>query len=55
MHEKRSSGVEKLNLMGGFHLEDLMYYRNGKAYYETYVQNGYEFHGVDPGQLPELR
>ncbi|WP_152399526.1 transcription initiation factor TFIID [Paenibacillus cellulositrophicus] len=55
VHEKRSSGVEKLNLMGGFHLEDLMYYRNGKAYYETYVQNGYEFHGVDPGQLPELR
>ncbi|AJS60966.1 tubulin-like doman-containing protein [Paenibacillus sp. IHBB 10380] len=55
VHEKRSSGVEKLNLMGGFHVEDLMYYRNGKIYYESYVQNGYEFHGVDPVKLPELR
>ncbi|MEV5025296.1 transcription initiation factor TFIID [Paenibacillus sp. LPE1-1-1.1] len=55
VHEKRSSGVEKLNLMGGFHLEDLMYYRNGKVYYETYLQNGYEFHALDPAFLPELR
>lgn len=55
VHEKRSSGIVKLNLMGGFHLEDLMYYRNGKVYYESYVANGYEFHGIDPGQLPELR
>ncbi|AOZ92582.1 transcription initiation factor TFIID [Paenibacillus crassostreae] len=55
VHEKRSSGVEKLNLMGGFHIEDLMYYRNGKLYYETYLQNGYEFHGLDPNILPELR
>lgn len=55
VHEKRSSGVEKLNLMGGFHLEDLMYYRNGRAYYETYTANGYEFHGMEPALLPELR
>ncbi|MNE73191.1 hypothetical protein D3C80_1691880 [compost metagenome] len=55
VHEKRSSGVEKLNLMGGFHLEDLMYYVNGKVYYETYLQNGYEFHGIDQSKLPELR
>lgn len=55
VHEKRSSGVEKLNLMGGFHLEDLMYYRNGKVYYEAYMQNGYEFHFIDPALLPELR
>lgn len=55
VHEKRSSGVEKLNLMGGFHLEDLMYYRNGRTYYETYTANGYEFHGMEPAQLPELR
>ncbi|GAB6992215.1 transcription initiation factor TFIID [Paenibacillus pini] len=55
VHEKRTSGVEKLNVMGGFHLEDLMYYRNGKVYYETYLQNGYEFHGVDTEQLPMLR
>ena len=55
VHEQRRSGVEKLNLMGGFHLEDLLYYRNGKVYYETYVLNGYQLHGIDPGQLPELR
>lgn len=55
VHEKRSSGVEKLNIMGGFHLEDLMYYRNGKVYYEAYMQNGYEFHYIDPALLPELR
>ncbi|WP_438351923.1 transcription initiation factor TFIID [Paenibacillus sp. FA6] len=55
VHENRSSGVEKLNLMGGFHIEDLMYYRNGKMYYETYLQNGYEFHGLDPSVLPELQ
>lgn len=55
LHEKRSSGVVKLNLMGGFHLEDLMYYRNGKLYYETYLANGYEFHGIDPDKLPVLR
>ncbi|OMF36933.1 transcription initiation factor TFIID [Paenibacillus sp. FSL H8-0548] len=55
VHEKRSSGVEKLNLMGGFHLDDLMYYRNGKVYYETYMQNGYEFHALDPSLLPKLR
>lgn len=55
VHENRSSGVEKLSLMGGFHLEDLMFYRNGKVYYETYLQNGYEFHGIDSERLPQLR
>lgn len=44
VYEERSSGVEKLNLMGGFHLEDLMVYRNGKVYYESYTENGYELH-----------
>lgn len=55
VHEQRSSGLEKLNLMGGFHIEDLMYYLNGKVYYETYSQNGYEFHGIDRALLPKLR
>ncbi|WP_040204243.1 hypothetical protein [Neobacillus jeddahensis] len=43
-HEKKSSGIEKLTLMGGFSLADLMYYRNGEKYYKAYVENGYEFH-----------
>ncbi|AIQ11513.1 transcription initiation factor TFIID [Paenibacillus durus] len=55
VHELRRSGVEKLNLMGGFHLEDLLYYRNGRIYYETYLKNGYELHGVDEESLPALR
>jgi hypothetical protein len=55
VHEKRSSGVEKLNIMGGFCVEDLMYYRNGKMYYESYAQNGYLFHGLDPELLPPVR
>lgn len=55
VHEQRRSGVEKLNLMGGFHLEDLLYYRNGKVYYETYAGNGYQLHGLQEEQLPEMR
>jgi len=44
VHEKRATGIEKLNIMGGFQLEDLMYVVNGTKYYESYRQNGYEFH-----------
>ncbi|WP_413306957.1 hypothetical protein AA0X95_06755 [Bacillus sp. 1P10SD] len=43
-HEKKSSGIEKLAIMGGFQLKDLMYYRNGEKYYEAYTKNGYVFH-----------
>ncbi len=43
-HERRSSGLEKVNIMGGFRIEDLMVYRNGKQLYETYQNEGYEFH-----------
>lgn len=55
VHEQRRSGVEKLNLMGGFHLEDLLYYRNGKVYYETYAGNSYLLHGIGAEKLPDLR
>ncbi|WP_026567696.1 hypothetical protein [Bacillus sp. UNC41MFS5] len=43
-HEKKASGIEKLTLMGGFHLTDLMYYRNGEKYYKAYCNEGFEFH-----------
>ncbi|MCL6572551.1 MAG: tubulin-like doman-containing protein [Bacillus sp. (in: Bacteria)] len=43
-HVKNSSSIEKLTLMGGFKLKDLMYYRNGERYYNVYSENGYEFH-----------
>ncbi|WP_240644406.1 transcription initiation factor TFIID [Paenibacillus paeoniae] len=54
LHENRSSGVEKLHLMGGFHMEDMMYYRNAKAFYDAYVQDGYKFHSTDESELPDL-
>lgn len=43
-HEKKASGIEKLTLMGGFHLKDLMYYRNGEKYYKAYCKDGFQFH-----------
>lgn len=54
VHERRSDGVEKLNLMGGFHIEDLMYYRNGRVYYDAYIKAGYRFHAIDAESLPEV-
>ncbi|WP_079913486.1 hypothetical protein [Paenibacillus sp. 32352] len=47
VHEKKASGIEKLNMMGGFRLDDFMYYRNGKLYYDTYVENGFQFHRME--------
>ncbi|WP_195573734.1 transcription initiation factor TFIID [Paenibacillus sp. 1001270B_150601_E10] len=55
VHENRKSGVEKLNLMGGFQLSDLLFYRNGKVYYDSYEEHGYQLHGVEPEELPRLR
>lgn len=47
VHEKKSSGVEKLTLMGGFRLADLTVYQNGLKYYESYRKEGYRFHAGD--------
>jgi len=44
VHERMKSGIEKLNVTGGFRISDTMYYRNGLKYYEMYCRNGYEFH-----------
>ncbi|QCJ44159.1 hypothetical protein FAY30_20865 [Bacillus sp. S3] len=44
VHERKSSGIEKLSLMGGFRLKDLMYVRNGEKYYDAYCSNDFEFH-----------
>ncbi|WP_232698109.1 hypothetical protein [Brevibacillus daliensis] len=43
IHEDQKSGVEKLKLMGGFGMEDLMYYRNNKKYHDSYIENGFVF------------
>ncbi|MBD2866450.1 hypothetical protein [Paenibacillus oceani] len=46
VHENRNSGIEKLILMGGFRIEDLLVFRNGRKYYDSYRENGYQFHAV---------
>jgi hypothetical protein len=42
--ERKKSGVEKLNLRGGFRLEDLVYYQNARKFYAAYKEHGYQFH-----------
>lgn len=44
IHERRTSGIEKLHLMGGFLIEDLRFYQSNYRYYEKYQENGFEFH-----------
>jgi len=48
IHQHRSSGIEKVRLMGGFHLENLQIYQIGRKYYESYQENGYCFHPEQP-------
>lgn len=47
MNVKKTSGIEKLDIMGGFRIEDMMFYRNGKKYYDHYISNGFQFHSAD--------
>lgn len=55
LNEKRSSEVEKLHLMGGFHMEDLIYFRNAKVFYVAYLHDGHKFHSIDESELSILR
>ncbi|NRQ55239.1 hypothetical protein [Brevibacillus sp. HD1.4A] len=43
IHEEQKSGIEKMNLMGGFGVEDLMFYRNNKKYHSSYEESGFVF------------
>ncbi len=54
MHERRTSGIEKLNLMGGFKISDLMYTRNCLKYYRIYTEEGFELHNVETDRLPQI-
>lgn len=45
--DTRNSVIEKLQLMGGFKLEDLIYTRSARRYYEAYKEKGYHFHSED--------
>lgn len=44
INDKKKSGVEKIQLMGGFEIEDLVLTRVAKRYYEVYLKEGYKFH-----------
>ncbi|MHB8061427.1 MAG: hypothetical protein ACYDG2_02150 [Ruminiclostridium sp.] len=54
VHEKRTSGIEKLNLMGGFQITDLVFARNCMKYYKTYLSEGFELHNIDIELLPKI-
>lgn len=45
--DTRNNVIEKLQLMGGFKLEDLIYTRSARRYYEAYKEKGYHFHSED--------
>ena len=47
VNDKRKSVIEKLQLMGGFKLEDLVYVRSAKRYYDAYKEKGYTFHSEE--------
>lgn len=52
IHERRTSGIEKLHLMGGFLIEDLRFYQSNYRYYEKYQENGFEFHPGTASNTP---
>lgn len=44
VHENNANGTVKLTLMGGFFIENLMYYKNSSKYYEVYMDKGFKLH-----------
>ncbi|OCA88076.1 hypothetical protein A8F94_09665 [Bacillus sp. FJAT-27225] len=50
IHQKKSSGIAKLSLLGGFRSSDLMYWRNNMKYYDGYRKMGF---GLHPDYLAE--
>lgn len=54
IHERRSSGIEKLNLMGGFGVKDIIYVRNAIDFYNYCIGNGYMMHGIAIEKLPKI-
>ena len=55
IHEKRTSGIEKLDLMGGFHISNLIFTKNCMKYYDAYIADGFQMHSIDPDLLPQLK
>lgn len=45
--EQKKSGIEKVQLIGGFKLSDLMLTKAASRYYEIYLKEGYSFHSSE--------
>lgn len=54
IHERKSSGIEKINLMGGFRAKDIIYIKNGMDFYNYCLENGYSLHYLSLEKLPEI-
>ncbi|APM39106.1 hypothetical protein [Clostridium kluyveri] len=54
IHEIKSSGIEKLNLMGGFGAKDIIYVKSSIEFYNYCLENEYLLHGIDAGLLPHI-
>lgn len=51
INEKNASSIRKLNIMGGFTIDSVVYVRNCYKYYLKYKSEGYELHGMDEDKL----
>ncbi|MFL0197576.1 hypothetical protein ACJDU8_18695 [Clostridium sp. WILCCON 0269] len=54
IHEIKSSGIEKLNLMGGFGAKDIIYIRTAIEFYNYCLEKEYSLHGIDITLLPDI-
>jgi hypothetical protein len=41
---KRNTCIEKINILAGFKIENMVYFQNNKEIYESYIQQGFLFH-----------
>ena len=44
INDKKKSSIEKIQLIGGFRLSDLILSKSAARYYEVYTKAGYKFH-----------
>lgn len=54
IHEKRATGIEKLSLLGGFKVKDLVYYKNTLKYYDACESGGYKLHAEDKVEIMDI-
>jgi len=45
INDKKKSSIEKIQLVGGFELSDLILTKSASRYYDVYTKEGYQFHG----------